>query len=705
MLRFCASILAVALSAPLAVASGGLAQAPSPEPSPTVAFPAGVEQVTVDVLVLDPRGEPVEGLRREDFTVEEDGRPQTITSFEAVTVAESAASATSARTRVSVNTTPGAVTRSFVIVFDEVNLSPGTVGAARRAVTEFLASGTQPGDDVTVAPTGGGTWWTERIPEGRQALIEFVGHLDGKYRPDTSVARLSDYEAVQLYYGRDPQILSQVLRRYFENGVIQEFQEPRSAAELAISPGAQMAKARATEVYHSYTERMKRTLGAFERVADALRHAKGRKTVLFVSEGFAHDPSLAGFRDVVRAAREGNAAFYFVDARGLLGAAGAPGAPGAGAEEGRLVLSQDTLSTLANPRQESAGAESVALDTGGLSIRNTSDLAGGMRAISRESRAYYLLGYVPANTRRDGKLRKIEVAVTRPGVKVRARRGYYAPSDKERRRGRDELDPRVRSALDAPLDVAGIPLRLVAHGLGPVAGGKSAALVVAEVDLSGLELRQRPDKRWAGALEIYTVISSRRTGESLPQEKQVELALPDEAFAQLRATGLPIFLEFQLAPGDYQVRLLLRDGRSGRVGSVRHDFRVPDPTVLGTSTPIFTDRLQPGGPQAGARPVPIARRSFKTGTRLYYAYELFGAARDGGAPRVSSSYVVKRGDGSVLTRMEARPLQPTPQGQLSQMLSLSLEGAASGAYELVLTVRDEVAGRAVEISEPFTVEG
>jgi len=705
--RFLPFPFAGAVLAALAVASGDRAQTPAPQSSPSVVFPAAVQQVTVDVLVLDAKGEPVEGLQREDFVVKEDGRAQTIASFEAVSLPESPPVDTGARTRVYVNATPAAASRSFVIVFDEMNLTALTVEAARRAVAQFLASGLRAGDVVTLVPTAGGAWWTERMPEGRAAVSEFLGHLEAKYRPDTSVARISDYEAVQIHYGRDPLVMSQILRRYYENGVIQEFQDPRSAAQLAIAPGAQIVRARADATYQAYAQRMKQTLGTLARVAEALRAAKGRKTVLFVSEGFALDTTQPGFREAVRAARDANAAFYFVDARGLLGAAGAPGAPGAGADEGRALLDQDTLATFTAAQQESAGAESVALDTGGYSIRNTNDLAGQMRALSRESRAYYLLGYVPADARRDGKFRKIEVEVGRPGVKVRARRGYYAASEKGKPAlGRDDLDPNVRAGLDAPVDLVGIPLRLAAYGLGPLAPGKSAALVAADVDLTALDLRRQPDKGWTGVLESYAVVSSRRTRQTFPQANVVDVAIPDDAYAQLRGTGLPIFREFQLPPGEYQVRFLLRDRASGRVGSVRGDFEVPDPSVLGTSTPILTDRLEPASPQGASRPVPIARRSFKTGSRLYCVFEVFGASRDSnGAPRLSSSYVVRRPDGSLLTRMEPRPMQASPQGKVSQMLSLSLANATAGSYELVLTVRDDVAGRSVEVSEPFSIEG
>jgi VWFA-related protein len=699
------SLLVMLIAGPTAL-SPAAGQAPDPSPSPGVVFPAGVEQVTVDALVLDEHGQPVEGLRREDFTVKEEGRVQPISSFEAISLPESA-SAPAVRTTVSTNARPPAVSRSFVIVFDDVNLTLTSEAAAQRSIRRFLETGVRAGDVVTILPTSGGAWWTERMPEGEPELRAFLGHLEARYRPDTSSARLSDFEAVQLHYRRDPTILSQVLRRYYENGVIQEFQEPKSAAQLDTSPGTLMVRARADAVYQSYVARMKLTLGSLARVAAALRQARGRKTVLFVSEGFVHDPSQSGFREVVRTAREANAAFYFVDARGALGAGGAVEVPGAAADQSRLALEQDTLSTLANPRQESSGAESVALDTGGFSIRNTDDLAGRMRAISAESRAFYLLGYVPTDSRRDGKFRKIEVAVGRPGLKVRARRGYYAPSKKEPPAPRpDALDPRIRAAVDAPLEETGIPLRLAGHGFGPVGDGKSAVLVVAEVDLPSLALRQGSDKRWMGSLETYLSVSSRGTGATVAQEKKLDLALPDEVYADFRSTGLPVFRDLQLAPGAYQARFVARDPQSGRIGSVRHDFRVPDPATLSTSTPIFTDRLEPGAPSAARRPLPVAHRAFKTEGRLYYAFEVYGAGHDAaGALRLSSFYVVKKPDGSALTRMDPRPMQASPQGQVSQMLAVSLEGAAPGRYEMVLTVRDDVAGRSIEVSEPFDVEG
>ena len=81
---------------------------------------------------------------------------------------------------------------------------------------------------------------------------------------------------------------------------------------------------------------------------------------------------------------------------------------------------------------------SVAEDSGGFAVQNKNDLAAGLERISRESRSYYLIGYVPKDVKPDGSFRKIEVKLGRPGLNVRARKGYFAPTKQKpaARRGR-----------------------------------------------------------------------------------------------------------------------------------------------------------------------------------------------------------------------------------------------------------------------------
>ena len=124
--------------------------------------------------------------------------------------------------------------------------------------------------------------------------------------------------------------------------------------------------------------------------------------------------------------------------------------------------------------EEAAGSETVASESGGFTIRNTNDLVGGIRRIADESRHYYLLGYTPANPRRDGGFRKIQVEVA-GGYEVRARKGYYAPREGEAATARRGPDADIQRALDAAHPLPGIPLRMAAYVLEETTPGQAKA--------------------------------------------------------------------------------------------------------------------------------------------------------------------------------------------------------------------------------------
>ena len=683
-----------------AILAGGQAQTPSPSPGPV--FPADVEAVTVDVVVLDQRGLPVEGLTRDDFRLTEDDRPQVLTSFEAAALGESEPVVRPSRTRLSTNVErPARPERSFVIVFDNAHLAPTQASRAKAALEDFLRTGLQPGDQVTVVPTAGGAWWTAGMPEGYEDLRKFLARLDGQRVQDISTGRISDYEALRLHVHRDPAVTGMVARRYYENGLIVELPQGRGEREtrrdLDVSPGLALIQAKAAQVYTAARSRARHTLRTLERVIESLAAGKGRKAVLLVSEGFIHDPSVGEFRDVVRAARQANAAVYFIDA------AGGPGVLGAGVtDSGVPVEERDVLTVAAQAPLEVGGAVSVAADTGGESFRNAQDLAEGMRRVVAESRAYYLLGYQSTNAKRDGKFRKIRVEVDRQGVEVRARRGYYAQGGRQPKPDPKELDPGLRRALDAPSAVGALPLRLVAHVLG-ARDGKASVLLVAEADPRPFVFKEKAG-RYEGSLESYVVVASRDTGENFHQQKRIDLSLPGEVRAALERSWLPILREFELPTGTYQARVLLRDEKGGRVGTVRHDFEVPDLRQLRVSTPVLTDTTQVDA-SGQPRPVPVARRVFAPGARLVYVFEVYGADRDSRtrAPRVSVEYVIRRGDGTTFAEVPPRPLTPGLQGEIAHRVVLGLDHAQPGDYEITLRVRDEVAGKTLEVRDPFTV--
>jgi VWFA-related protein len=186
--------------------------------------------------------------------------------------------------------------------------------------------------------------------------------------------------------------------------------------------GSLSIPALAAEAYGRAAGRLRDTLRAMGRLIETIASEPGRKPVILVSEGFILSPRVLEFRSVTQAAMRANAALYFVDARQMmLGASEYPVERNDLGAAGKVAIAQVELAG------DAFGSETLAKDTGGFTITNTNDLAGGMRRIADEARTYYLVGYDPTKEP-DGGFRKIRVKVHRKGVRVRARKGYYAES-------------------------------------------------------------------------------------------------------------------------------------------------------------------------------------------------------------------------------------------------------------------------------------
>jgi len=667
-------------------------------------FPAEVEQVVVDVVVTDRKGNPVAGLTADDLAVSEDGVPQTIVSFDAVELpAEPSPSPLPAvLPRVSTNTSPEAQrARAFVVVFDNLNMTPFRARDAKGAVASFLEKGVREGDYVTLISTGDATWWTARMSRGREQLVEIVKRLDGRRQPDVSSERMSDWEAMRIHLHRDPAVIARVLRRYEMYGVqhgTREFDLNQPFYDGIENP---YVTSRATEVYFQATARINATLEILERALNSLATARGRKSVVLVSEGFIDDTNLQRFKRVYEASRRANAAVYFLDAGGL------EGMPSAfTAQFGPPLDNQDIGFAFSESFEAVGGSESIAANTGGFTVKNTNDLEAGIQRIADETRVYYLVGYVPTNTARDGRFREIEVELRdRGGRKVRARRGYYAPS-KEGPAGpsphKPGVDPVFQTALDSPWIEDGIPLRMTAYVGKESLGGKASVQVVTEVDIRGLELEE-VEGRHRGEVEFLLVVAHRESGEYFQYDQTIDMNVLPSTRERLRRTWLPIVRDFELQPGDHQAKIVVRAGGRGPVGSVIHEFEVPPLEEFRVSTPILSDTREE---DSAGRPRPslVARREFPRGAELLCQLDVLGASRDErGMPRVVLGAEVRRKGGPVYVSLPATPIQPTSLGHLSRTFGVLLDDAAPGEYEIVLTVRDEVSGKSLELHEPFRV--
>jgi VWFA-related protein len=632
----------------------------------------------VDAVVTDEKGAPVTDLAAADFAVAEDGAAQKVGSFEKVVAAPASASAVKPAPAgpapsVSSNIAPPSATgRAFVVVFDDLHLAMGRSKDAKDAVAAFLEKGAGAGDTVTLATTSGSVFWMGRADTGQKALREALARIDGRRRPQGLTDSMSDWEAMRISENNDEEIMERVRRRWKNSNPTPPPPDPDRMNPAAGEPPSRpseilQVRARATEVYHVARQEQIAALELVVRALHAVAGSKGRKSVILVSEGLLEDAKIPQLRTVRDAARRANAAVYFLDAQGL-----AAMTPEQSAEAVRYSDRRDSSDKFSDvydakhiqleTRVAGEGAEKLAEDTGGFAVRNTNDLAAGIETIARDSAAYYRLGYTSSNAARDGKWRKIEVKVTRPGVRVRARRGYYAPAAGE--------------APPAPP----IPVRLTAYVLGE-GGGKATTLVVADIETAGL----------AGPLDMGLVVTGSKKGQRWEGAEPVPVAADAASHSLTRA--------FELPPGEYQAQIAVKDKKAGRLGTVTHAFAVPELAKWRVSSVILTDALEARTPgEKPTLPKMIARRTFPAGGMVFGKFDVYGA------PKVAAGYVVRTREGEVVSSVDPSPINPSPRGAVSRLFGFGTEGWEAGEYELALTVKDLATGEAADVVEAFVIQ-
>jgi VWFA-related protein len=689
---------------------GAWAQTPAPAEAQSLPpqIPGSrVDQVTVDVVVLDAKGNPVPGLQKGDFTVREEGQPKSITNFEFIDRRSGAPSAEvpRARPRVATNQVPVADRlrsgRNFVLLFDDLSLMPVNAHQAKTAVAAFLDKGVVEGDQVTLIATSGATWWSTRMKGGREDIMAILKRLDGRRIPETATERVTDYEALQIVYFHDTSVAKRVQDRMERYGskLVQEHDKAAAASAQELFQRGVVdpyVESLAQETYLKMRTRVEASLQVIERSIKSLAEGRDRKALILVSEGFVYDPSLPGLKRVIEAARRVNATLYYIDVTGLRALD-----PMYSAEFGPALDTRDTMTAIADLRNEGEGSVALAADTGGFSIRGSNDFKTGAARIGEESQAFYLLGYDPGEVPKDGKFRKIEVKV-RGRYTVRARRGYYAEdSDGTASHSREGgPDPVLQAALDAPAVSGEIPLRMTAYVMEDEVAGKVKVVVAADADISHVDFKDVEGQPRA-TLDTILVVAHRDSGDSERVDQLVEI--------QRKAGALPMgpawysfVREVVIPTGEYQAKLVVRDAASKRVGTVAYEFGVPSRDQLRVSTPVLTDTLasSTGGPV----PAIIARRTFSPSAQLYCRFDVYGAGKGpDGLPKVEAAHAVRRSDGSLVGRAAPTVIEPTSLGALARMVQIPLAGIPVGDYELVLSVKDQVTGTTRELVEPFSI--
>lgn len=557
----------------------------APPQVPGQPFRTGVDVIEVDVSVLDKDRRPVRDLKQTDFTVLEDGRPQPLVSFALITAAE-ADPTRSARMRfvprdVVDNNLAERIGngRLFAIVLDDMNL---------------------PADDsdIVIAARDAARHIVDQLGPSDQASIVFV-HEAGKTQDFTNDQRKL-LEAIDRFVPHPPDWIA-----------------PRY--EYQAGGGGDMPYRYSPLLARSVCMKDQPAVPTLDAATNALTAVQGRrKTLIFISPGLpvnfeardkCGEERAAIMKGVFRKAQRANINLHGIDPSGYNGYRDYM-------EQYRIRNGVGGIRRQppGNIRQMHDFLKIMADHTGGRYVLDTDAVLPGIDRIFEEESSYYLVGYEALNPRNDGRFRKIEVKVNRPGVSVRSRSGYWAAEPnavvaRERSGGTlgtFDFEPELSGLTGPP----GVALRATAVTVAPRAASKEADVVVA-LSVRWPPIRIAASETLAILRNIYD--PEGRTGP--PTRETVSLAVTpgDEMRHDLiRRLALP--------PGRHEIRFNVASTILRRNGSVYVEVEVPDfsRTALAVSGLALGAPPADGDPRAadlaGLLPiVPTSARDFANG--------------------------------------------------------------------------------------------
>ena len=658
----------------------------------------------MEAYVTDEGGNAVSGLSREEFQVFEEGVREEIAVFAEIKIpvdrAEAPLPERPPPARDVATNESGLSGRVFAIVLDELHTDVRRSGEVRKLAREFVERHMAGNDLAAVVSTGGRADATLGFTGDRRRLLDAVERFAGRKARSATLERLDTIERQRDLLRAEP-------------GAGPGNAPPRPELELAPRPGIERDPSDLKRVQDART-----AMGTLALAARSFGGLDGRrKAIVWFGEGIDYDtldamgktqrnaPAvLQSVRDAIATATRQGVAIYSVDPRGLMGASG-PDEIQMAAPAGGAAFGIDSQSLAREARLSRESLRTLAEETGGIAFLDTNDLGAAFDQIVRASSRYYVLGYYPSDFRRDGAYRRLDVRVTRPGLHVVAREGYARPGPEPEKEApwriatADGTSPELRALLESPWPQPGVPLAVTAAAFKGV--GRDASVVVT-IQLPGLEppLRTEPaaaaDATAAPETEVSFVVIGRdgrvRAGEHILARPRASAAAAEPDVR----SGMRFVRSLRLPPGPYQLRVAAREGGGGPLGSVSHDFEVPDYAQqrLAMSSLLIASResaqaLTPVVDEEAKRRLPTAptatRRFAPADVVTAYA-EVYDALEPAHEVGVTTRLAAPNGEDVFLdTRLrEAEALSSAGSG-FRHEVAIPLAGLRPGRYLLQMT--------------------
>jgi VWFA-related protein len=642
-----------------------------PPQQPPPVFRSGINFVRVDAIITDKAGNSVNDLQQADFDILEDGKPQKIDTFKLVKLdggVQDAIKEPPKEIRTDYDEEAEAArddVRLFAIFLDDYHVRRGSSMSVRKQLATFVDTQMGPSDMLGVMYPLESTA-SVRMTRNHSAVSRGLEQFTGRkydYEPK------NQYEEQYAYYPAETveQIRNQVSLSALKALIVHmgTLKEGRKSL-LLVSEGYTMILPPQMRTQNAQVPGLGATTNPTAGVGDINEErANWRASLDMESE----------LRDVYDIANKNNVSIYSIDPRGLpVFEFDINEGVGLQTDSQYLNSTMDTLRELAE-------------NTDGRAIVNRNDIAVGMKQITRDASAYYLIGYNSSQAPTDGKFHDIKVRVKRPGVQVRARKGYWALNNQEAAIAKAPPKVAAPKPVENALAAISRPSRadVVRTWVGTSRGdnGKTRVTFVWEpMPKSPGSPPPREEPARVSVMAIGTdgapFFRGRVPDMALASAVPVGAAATAPASAAA-APRVPSRVTFDAKPGKMTLRLSVEGAGSQVLDTEVREITVPDmssaQTTVGTAE-VFRARTPRELAQlkADVDAVPSPGREFSRTDRLLIRVPAYGP---GGTTPVLSIHLLNRG-GSAMNELPSTP-SSTPS---IQQIEVPLSGLAPGEYVL-----------------------
>lgn len=654
---------------------------------PDVVFKSSSNLVILDVTVRDRSGQEISTLKKDDFTVLEDGKPQTISVFEFQRLSPDpvsppppvASTATPARQQIITTAAPGKILyqdrRLMILFFDFSSMAPAEQIRAQDSAEKFLNKQMTASDLVSIMTFSTVLKVAQDFTADRDKL---TGIIKGFH-----IGEGSDL-AIEGGNGDD------------NSG------EDTGAAFSADE----------TEFNIFNTDRK---LSALESAAKMLASLPEKKALVYFSSGVGKTgvENQSQLRSTINAAVRANVAFYPIDARGLVAVSPAGDASKA-APKGTSIFTgaaQRQQRERFNDQQETL--VSLAAGTGGKPFLDNNDLSLGIVQAQNDVRSYYILGYYSGNTSADGRFRRVQVKLAgQLQAKLDYRSGYFGPKQFGKFTAADK-ESQLEEALMLGDPVTDLPLALEIDYF-RLTRDRYFIPVAVKIPGSHISLA-RKGLNEITELDFIGQVRDAKGKLAASVRDGIKVKLNESNAAQLGRKNLQYDTGFTLPSGDYRLKFLTRENRTGKMGTFETAFQVPDlaakSNTLHISSVVWSGQREPlsaaiGSAESqkksiasnplieeGQKLIPSITRVFRKDQTLYVYLEVYDpSAGADKKPSVAATLSFFRGRAKAFESAPVRLTQMAAArtGTLPIQFQAPLAKLGPGQYTCQVSVVDEL---------------